>query len=137
MAQEHVQIIEALTDSKTWGEFRRRMPPKEYAQLIKEHFSADGEQMDGAEEGVGAPPDDAPFSSGEIPGVEDAEYPHAIIGIQDSILPPEVVQTFAEREGHFNCNTIWRISVDRRDEVIAALSGHGFDVVERQDLEFF
>ena len=124
-AVEHDQIHRALVESKTWREFRRRMPRKEYARLCREN----PELRDYA--------DDDEFGSGDIRGVEDAEYPRSIAAIQDSVLPLDLLAEFATHQDAFNCSGWWRIAPERKDELFATLRDRGIKVVERKDLEFY
>jgi hypothetical protein len=124
-AVEHDQIHRALVESKTWRQFRQRMPRKEYARLCREN----PELRDYA--------DDDEFAAGDIPGVEDAEYPWSIAGIQHSVLPSDLLAEFATHKDAFNCSGWWHIAPERKDELLAALRDRGIKVVERKNLEFY
>jgi len=81
VAEEIDCIHGAITESNTWGEFRGRMPPQEYAALYAESFSTDPEVV--AEDPEAAhPADDAEFSSEDVPGFCDGDYPRWIAAEQ-------------------------------------------------------
>jgi len=81
--------------------------------------------------------DEEPFHSGAIPGVEDAEYPSMIASIQRSILPIDIAEKYGQEWGAFNCSNIWQIDVQHREAILKDLEALGYEVIERDDLEFF
>lgn len=136
IAEETDRIYRAITESQTWGEFRRRMPPQEYASLFDESFSTDPEEL--AEDPDLAPPaNDAKFSCERVPGFCDGDYPRWIAGEQERYVPLEILRKFARREGTFLNGSFWEIPIARRDEILAALRAYGYELHEREDLAFW
>lgn len=136
VAEETDRIHRAITESKTWGEFRSRMPPEEYAQLYEETFSSDPEVI--AEDPEAAPPpDEEEFSSECVPGFCDGDYPRWIAGEQERYVSVDILRAFGTREHTMLNGSCWRIYENRREEVFAALRRQGYTLVEREDLEFF
>jgi len=136
IAEENDRIYRAITESKTWGEFRRRMPPQEYAALTADSFSTDPEEI--AEDPDAAPPlDEEEFSSECVPGFCDGDYPRWIAGEQERYVSIDILQAFGKREYTVLNGPCWRIDQSRRGEVLAALQAEGHELVERDDLEFY
>jgi hypothetical protein len=134
MAEGHHKLMKALENSKTWGEFRAAIAASDFKE-IKQLFSERDECS--AKEIRELTSDDQPFRADAIPGVEDAEYPSMIGGIQASILPVSIVEKYGKQWGAFNCSNICRIDVRDRDAILADLAALGYEVIERSDLEFF
>jgi len=134
MAERHDKLVKALASSRTWGELRAAIPEsafKEIKQLLKE-----GEEYNATEirELIA---EDNPFDSAVIPGVAVGEYPSMIASVQQSILPKGVAEKYGKHWGAFNCSDIFRIDVRHREAILAHLKSVGFEVIERDDLEFF
>jgi hypothetical protein len=64
-ALELAQIHYALQHSKTWGEFKSRVPQRVYDSIMQ-YFRMDGEPT---------PEDVEPFSSEKVPGYLDGDFP--------------------------------------------------------------
>jgi hypothetical protein len=134
MAEEHDKVMKALVASKTWGEFRACIPAsafKEVKQLLREceaYTAAEIRELIA---------DDNPFDSATLPGLENGEYPSMIASIQQSILPKDLADKYGKQWGNINCSDIFRIDVRHREAILADLKGMGYDVIERDDLEFF
>jgi hypothetical protein len=134
MAESHDRVMRALVNSQTWGEFRANIPAsvlREIKQRLREgaeYTSAEIREMIA---------EDQAFHSGAIPGVEDAEYPPMIANDQQSILPAAIAEKYGKDWGDFNCNDICRIDPRHRDAIVTELRAEGFEVIERNDLEFF
>lgn len=136
VAEENDRIYRAITESKTWGEFRRRMPPKEYAELTADSFSSDPDEIVENPDAA-APADEEPFSSECVPAFCDGDYPRWIAGEQQRYVSMEILRTFGTREHTFLNGSCWRIYESRREEVLAALRAEGHELIERNDLEFY
>lgn len=136
IAEENDRIYRAITESKTWGEFRSRMPPQEYAALTANSFSSDPEEIAEGPE-VAPPSDEEEFSSECIPGFCDGDYPRWIAGEQQRYVSRDILQAFGKREYTMLNGPCWRIDESRREEVLAALRAEGHELVERDDLEFY
>lgn len=136
VAEETDRIYRAITESKTWGEFRRRMPPQEYESLFAESFSADPEEL-AEDPDLALPADDAEFSCESVPGFCDGDYPQWIAGEQEKYVPVEILREFACRRDTFLNGSFWEIPIARRTEVLAALRTYGYELQEREDLTFW
>ncbi len=134
MAEGHDKVMKALASSKTWGEFRASIPTSKFRE-IKQLLRERGEYT--ATEIREMIADDAPFHSGDIPGVEVAEYPSMIASIQRSILPIGIAEKYGQQWSAFNCGDIWKIDVRHREAILTDLEALGYEVIERDDLEFF
>lgn len=71
------RIDAALSESRTWGEFRAAMDPEEYERLVSTMFD---------EEGLERPTPETPFRAEEVPGYCDAEA-----GVDPMRAPREIV----------------------------------------------
>jgi hypothetical protein len=134
MAEDHDKVMKALTSSKTWGEFRASVPGsafKELKKLLRERGEYNAKEI---RELIA---DDNPFDPEAIPGFGDGEYPSMIASIQQSILPKDVAEKYGKHWGAFNCSDIFRIDVRHCEAILADLKSVGFEVIERDDLEFF
>lgn len=136
IAEENDRIYRAITESQTWGEFRRRMPPQEYVALSADRFSTDPAEI--AEDPDAAhPADEEEFSSECVPGFCDGDYPRWIAGEQERYVSMDILSAFGTREDTVHNGPCWRIYADRREEVLAALRAQGHELIEREDLEFY
>jgi hypothetical protein len=129
----NANLRKALEESRTWGEFRRAIPASEFKE-IKTGMRERNEYTAAEVRAIVA--DDQPFDAGTVPGVEDGEYPRLIASDQNSILPPTIFEKYAKHWGSFNCTDIWRIEVESREAIVADLTALGYEVIERDDLDF-
>lgn len=68
-AERVAQILTALRDSTTWGEFRAELPADEWEDVLQYCFEEDE-----------VPADDAPFHRDMVPGYADGDYPEWLRG---------------------------------------------------------
>lgn len=130
------QLHHAITDSKTWGEFRRQLPAGEYHRLFKGQFSTDPEVL--AENECAREPHDAePFNSDRVPGYSDGDYPPWLAQELDRHVPDMILREFATRESSFINGSFWRLDATRTEEVVERLVRSGFRVERRDDLMFW
>jgi hypothetical protein len=134
MAEGHDKVMKALERSKTWGEFRMAIPASEFKEIKQLFREREGYTAAEIREIIA---EDQPFHAGEIPGVEDAEYPSMIASIQRTLLPKEIAEKYCQHWGAFNCNDIWQIDVRHREAILLDLEALGYEVIERSDLDFF
>ena len=136
VAEEVDCIHRAIARSKTWGEFRHRMPAQAYTDLYVDYFSDEPGVIE--EEPNAVPPaDDAPFSSDSVPGYCDGDYPLWIASVQERFLPRDMLQEYGTREDSFLNGPCWRIYSPRREAILGALRARGYEVTERADLNFW
>ena len=136
VAEEVDRIHRAIRESKTWGEFRCRMPAAAYAALYADYFSDDPEVFEEDLDAV-PPADDEPFSSERVPGYCEGDYPLWIASVQERFLPEDLLQAYGTREDSFLNGSFWRIYSPRRDAMLGALRARGYEVTERADLNFW
>jgi hypothetical protein len=88
----------AITSSKTWGEFRKKIGPEEYAALYQDRFYTPEPDDDPEDIDVDAlePSDDAPFNSDKVPGFTEGDYPPWLAQEIDEHLPREILERFAK-----------------------------------------
>lgn len=124
-ACEVARIDRALSESRTWGEFRAAMDPAEYERVVSLMFEyEDGER----------PAPETPFRAEEIPGYSDGDSPPWLQQEMDDVLPWEVIERFAEHEP--TCINGWYVRFDPDDlpAITEMLAEMGIDVVMRHDL---
>src|SRR5262249_9079592 len=78
------RIHDAVSGSRTWAEFRRATPGAEYSRITE-----------GREP---RPRGSDPFSSDEVPGYGDGDYPPWLQQEMESVLPAEVLEQFGKGE---------------------------------------
>jgi hypothetical protein len=128
------QLHRAIEESKTWGEFRKRLPPGEYRRLFAESFSADPGEAD---KEFQEPTDSQQFSSEDVPGYSEGDYPPWLATEQDVYLPQEILKQFGRRETSAINGGFWNLKPAHRDLIIERLTGLGYKVEEREDLKFW
>lgn len=119
------QIHRAIEESKTWGEFRRRLPEIEYQRL----YAKDHEARETA--------DDEPFNSDCVPGYSDGDYPPWLAPEQHRYLPASVLNEFATRGDTFINGSFWRLDATRAAVIMERLQRLGYKVEHRDDLKFW
>jgi hypothetical protein len=130
------QLRRAIEESRTWGEFRRRMPAGEYQRLYKEIFSTDPDVIAEAED-AREPADEEPFTSDRVPGFSDGDYPPWLAPEQDSYLPSELLRELATRADTFLNGSFWRLDPKNVALIVERLSVLGYRVERREDLKFW
>jgi hypothetical protein len=122
------RLYAALEGSTTWAEFRRSMPRAEYARVIRRTFDENGEPR---------PRGCDPFSSADIPGYCDGDYPPWLQQEMDDLLPVEVIERFGE--GQVTMLNGGYTHLDPKDlpEIIAMLERHGYVVQDGSRLNFW
>jgi hypothetical protein len=93
------QIHRAIEESKTWGEFRQRLPAGEYHTLYQDEFTADPEVI-AEDDSPGEPADDEAFPN-DVPGYSDGDYPPWLVQEPYRHLPAEILEQFSTRAPSF------------------------------------
>ena len=127
-AEEIGALHTAITRSLTWGAFQAAMPPEEYERIVEIAFD---------EAGLERPSADAPFESEQVPGFCDGDYPPWLQKEMADVLPAEVVSRFCRWEATCINGHVLRLEEKYRPRVIAMLLRAGYEVVRREDLEFW
>ena len=131
------RLHRAIGESKTWGEFRRRMPPGEIARVFEDVFSPATDKDTAEDAEYYEPADSAEFSSEAVPGFSDGDYPPWIASEQGRYLPPHVLTTFGSRRDTFVNGSFWALPAAKYAEIVSALAADGFTIVRRDDLLFW
>jgi len=127
LAEKTDRINRALNKSKTWGGFRRRMPPDEYEDLMREQFDeADEERPDASEL----------FDSDSIYGHAEGDYPPWLQPRMDEWLPLDLLRKYAKREGSTINGDYWHIPEAKASALARELRSRGYKVTKKPDLEF-
>lgn len=126
-AQLIAGIYRALEESKTWGEFRHAMPPEEYRKIVESDCFDESEYVPG---------DNDVFSSDDVPGYSDGDYPPWLQTELDLILPKDVLWAFGKRETSVLNGGYWMLPGDREAEICQALVDRGYSLQRDQDLPF-
>jgi len=129
-----VDRIHRAMEPATWGEFRRKMDPEEYARVLQVMFTADTDTLDDVPR---EPEDDEPFSWESLPGFSDGDYPPWLALELERHLPNVILKRFATRELSWVNGPFCRIDVKHRDAILKALADSGLSVEEREDLVFW
>lgn len=125
---EHIaRIHRAIKKSKTWGAFRRAMPPGEFERLQRSMMKDDEFEM---------PSDRDPFGGEQLPGWSDGDYPAWLQQEMDLVLPQAVLGRFGRQVATAINGFYWEISESRMNEVCTALMDLGFELERKQTLPF-
>ena len=136
VAVEVDRIHRAIEQSKTWGEFRQRMPTRAYTELYAGRFSDDPEVL-AEDPDLATPADGAPFSSSEVPGYCEGDYPLWIASVQERYVPLDLLRKHGTREDSSLNGSFWRVYSPHRDAILDALRARGYELSEREDLNFW
>lgn len=109
-AEEVAQVWAALSDSKTWREFKAAMPPAEYATAL-ENLELDEDEVDL----------DEAFDPGEIPGHTDGDYPTWLASKALDWFPKEVAAQFGSTVASTLNGDALEFPAERADEIAEAL----------------
>jgi hypothetical protein len=126
-AEQSDQIHRAIDSSRTWGEFKKRMPPAEYESLMVRQFDENNELRPNARE---------PFDAEQIDGYMDGDYPPWLMQSMDAFLPMELLQRFGVKDASTINGDYWNIPPKNVNDLVRALIEMGFTVMEEPDMEF-
>lgn len=119
------RINSAIESSKTWGEFRKAMPPAEYSEIVRK-YDEDGEKR---------PRSGDAFDAEQLPGFSDGDYPPWLQREMETILPRSFFNKFGESVSTSN-GDYWMIPETNLASACAALELLGYHIDEAVDLEF-
>jgi len=118
-AERLAAIHSALRHSKTWGDFRAKMP-----RVICQ------EVMRGIQENVGRFPRNAErFDSGLLPGFCDGDWPAFPAQEMLRWVPQAIQSGFGEIEDTVLNGFYLYLDPEREDEIVAAFREHGYECV--------
>lgn len=122
-AERVAQILTALRESSTWGEFRAKLPDGEWEDYLQYCFEGDG------------PADDARFHRDMVPGYIDGDYPEWLRGSAVEWFPPGLIEKYG---GSVDSTVLNGEALDlpagAADEIAADLRAIGHTVT-RTDLD--
>ena len=124
------EIHHALVHAQTWGEFRELMPFDEYRRLVIEMFGEPGNLQ-------AVPADDEKFDSSYIWGYHDGDYPLWLQTEIGQVLPPDLLDRYAEPVGTRLNGDYYHIENDNFVLLKAELEARGYDLIDRSDLFFY
>jgi hypothetical protein len=114
-------LFDAL-DSKTWGEFRSRIPAEEWKELASK-----------LEE---IPAKDEPFDVACVPGFCDGDWPPWVQKEILRVLPPPLVKRYAEACMTSINGVYFHIRQEDLPALLAELEGRGICTAHAPDLQF-
>lgn len=115
------RLFDAL-DSKTWGEFRRRLPAEEWkrmADLLEE-----------------IPGKDDPLDVADVPGYCDGDWPPWLQKEIFCVLPPPLVKKYAEARMTSINGVYFHIRQEDLPALLAELERRGIHAAHTPDLHF-
>lgn len=144
------RIERAIESASTWGELKGLLPAGEFEQL-KHWYSNGGEYVfyDGSTHLFISPQQlseliadigldqfesdylirsDHPFSSGELPGYDEGDYPPFLELDQDKFLPRAFCHKYGKRVSSFISGSWWEFPASKYDEMKGYLASYGFSV---------
>jgi len=118
----HSRVEHALWDSKTWAEFRRVMPRKEYSRLLRELFDENDEPR---------PRGSDAFDVSQIPGAEESDYPGWLLQeMLHGVLPNDILEKYGQYSESFVSGPCVSIRPEDLDEVNAELERRGYELID-------
>jgi hypothetical protein len=118
----YVANLHDAFDSKTWGEFRSRIPAEEWAQLAK---------------GFNKPPRPGKrFKSEDVPGFCDGDWPPWLQKEIARVLPPPLVLKYAKASMTLINGVYFHIKQEDLPELLRELELRGIRAMHEPDLEF-
>jgi len=118
----YVASLNDAFDSKTWGEFRSRIPAEEWEQLAE-----------GFEE---VPGPDEPFDFAAVPGYCDGDWPPWLQKEILHVLPPPLVRKYAEASMTLINGVYFHIKQEDLPGLLRELDERGIRAIHEPDLDF-
>ena len=126
----YIDGLHKALNSETWGEFRRRIPEDQYAEILERQYEYLGEPTE-------VPSDEDRFNACDVPGVADGDYPPWLQQGMERNLPKEIIDKYGKWKSTMLNGSYLAISPACEDEVVASLRKLGFTVERRGDLRFW
>lgn len=121
------RIHRAIEKSRTWGGFRRLMPPDDYEALMRSQFDDDGEPRPCASD---------KFSAECVHGYADGDYPTWLQPQMAQWIPEELLRKYGSWELTTLNGPYWAIPGSNTPQLVDELRKIGYTVTERSDLDF-
>jgi hypothetical protein len=118
----YVANLHDAFDSKTWGEFRSRIPAEEWEQLEKGFDEVPGPKKR--------------FKAEAVPGFCDGDWPPWLQKEILQVLPPPLVRKYAEAMMTSINGVYFHIKQGDLPELLRELESRGIRAVHEPDLEF-
>ena len=121
---EYIAAIRAaMRESKTWGEFRAKLPDGEWENYFQEYFEGSGTTYEQS------------FSHDCAPGAADGDYPKWLLQAQLEWFPEELIEKYGGslRRTILNGDAL-ELPADKAKEMAADLRAMGHEV-EETDLD--
>jgi hypothetical protein len=118
-ARDISQVHVALLESRTWGQFRTRIPAWAWDDVRR---ALKGEERDVT--------DNEPFSQEDVPGVVDGDFPPWLQAEQADFLPWEILLEYGRREWAVLNGPFWHFDPADVDEIVADIREAGYQVIE-------
>lgn len=129
------RIHRALTNARTWGEFRILLPPGEWEAVVRmlrdiaEFYDDDGvpiwefghHEFDGYN---------------DIPAVPDGDYPPWLQKSLDDFIPLEVLTRFGKRKASARNGYFWCLPSENLPQISEVLEARGYTITSGADLRF-
>ena len=119
------RYVDSLFDalgSKTWGEFRRRIPAEEWKGIASKLEEIPGK--------------DEPFDVADVPGFCDGDWPPWVQKEILRVLPPPLVKRYAEAVMSCINGVYFHIKQEDLPALLAELERRGICAVHAPDLRF-
>ena len=118
----YVASLNDALDSKTWGEFRGRIPAEEWEELMEKR-----DEIPGPSE---------PFKAEAVPGFCDGDWPPWLQKEILQVLPPPLVRKYAEASMTCINGVYFHIRQEDLPELLRELESRGIRATHEPDLEF-
>lgn len=127
-AEEIDKVNKALDKAKTWRQFKKLMPPKEYRKVMWDTFHGDRDSM---------PKPDDDFSRSDIAGTDDGWYPDWQQCEMLKWFPKDLAQKYGQQADSLHEGPFLSILAKHVKDVVRELEERGYKVTRRRDLEFY
>ena len=126
----YIDELHKALGSQTWGEFRKRMPEDQYAEIIERLYEYLGEPTE-------VPSDEDRFDPCLVPGFAEGDYPPWLQQGMEDNLPQEIIVRYGTWKSTVLNGNYLAIPPESEDEVVDSLKMLGFKVERRGDLRFW
>lgn len=121
LAEDLAATWRAIKSSSTWGEFRTRLSPKRYAEILK--YMED------------LPGDSEPFGADIAPGVVEGDYPEWPAQEMLRWVPEDIVRQDYSKTASSHLNGSFLVlDPDREDQIVTDFVAAGFRCTRNQTL---
>jgi hypothetical protein len=120
-ARDVSRMHAALKESRTWGEFRQRLPVaawEDFGEALEEYGRDAG--------------DEEPFSIDEFPIASDGDFPPWLQTEQAHVLPSEILEEYGTLKSSMLNGHFWALDPEREQEILMALRGLGYEVLDSE-----